>query len=121
VVVVVTSPPSQFAAASRRDGARTVVRLDGELDLLNEDRARAEVEIALDRGGTELVLDLRRLTFMDARGLHVLLDARAACTAQHRRLLLVPAPDHVQRTLELCGLDRYFEHLEPGQHPRLVA
>jgi anti-sigma B factor antagonist len=119
--VVVTCLPSEFAVTSRRDGARTVVRFDGELDCANEGLARAEVEIAVDRGGTELVLDLRGLTFMDARGLHVLLDARSACTAQQRRLLLASVPDHVQRLLELCRVDGYFELLEPGDHPRLVA
>jgi anti-sigma B factor antagonist len=113
---------SEFVAASRRDGARAVVRFDGELDYANEGSARAEVDIALDRGGTELVLDLRGLTFMDARGLHVLVEARSACRAQQRRLLLVPAPERVQRILELCGVDGCFELLEPGDHTaRLVA
>jgi anti-sigma B factor antagonist len=120
--VVVAGLSSEFVAASRRDGARTLVRFDGELDCANEGLARAEVERALDRGGTELVLDLRGLTFLDARGLHVLLDARSACRAQQRRLVLVPAPERVQRILELCDVDRCFELLEPGQHPaRLVA
>jgi anti-sigma B factor antagonist len=116
------SSMTEFVAASRRDGARAIVRFDGELDCANEALARLEVEIALERGGTELVLDLRGLTFMDARGAHVLLDARTACRAQRRRLFLIPGPEPVRRTLALCGLDRSFELVEPGEHPaRLVA
>ena len=115
-VVVVVLQTSEFVAASRRDGARTVVRFEGELDCASEGLARAEVEIALDRGGTELVVDLSGLTFLDVRGLHVLLYARSACQAQQRRLLLVPASDRVQRILEICGLDGSFELLDPDQY-----
>jgi hypothetical protein len=43
---------SEFVATSRRDGARTIVYFGGELDCANEGLARAEIEIALDRGAT---------------------------------------------------------------------
>ena len=115
-VVVVAGRYAEFVATSRRHGARAVVRFDGELDCANEGLARVEVEIALDRGGTELVLDLRGLTFLDVRGVQVLLDARSACRAQQRRLLIVPAPERVQRILELCGVAQYFELLEPDEY-----
>jgi anti-anti-sigma factor len=114
---MVGRPFLDFMATSRRDGARSVVHFDGELDCANEGLARAEIEIALDRGGDELVLDLRDLTFIDARGVHVLLDARSACHAQQRRLLLVPAPERVQRILAVCQVDGRFELLEPSEHP----
>jgi anti-anti-sigma factor len=110
---VITFPSPDFTAASRREGPRSVVRLRGELDCANEGLARAEIEIALDRGGTELVVDLRELTFIDARGVHVLLDARAACSARQRRLLVIPAPEHVQRIIAFCCGDGGFELIEP--------
>jgi anti-sigma B factor antagonist len=120
--MMVAAPSLEFVAMSRRDGARTIVYFGGELDCANEGLATAEVEIALDRGGDELILDLRDLTFMDARGVHVLLDARSACRARQRRLLLVPAPERVQRILALCDVDGRFELLQPSKHPlRLVA
>jgi len=98
-----------FTTASRRDADRAIVRFDGELDLANEGLARAEIEIALDRGGDELVLDLRGVSFLDARGVRVLLDARSACQARNRRLTVMPPPQPVQRVLHLCGLDGAFE------------
>ena len=61
----------EFVATSRRDGARTIVYFGGEWDCANDRLARAELEIALDRGGDELILYLRDLTSMDARGVHV--------------------------------------------------
>ena len=112
----------EFTATSHRDGARAVVAFGGELDVMNEGLARAEVEIALERGGFELVLDLQRLSFLDARGVHVLLDALSACEAQQRRLVVVPAPPRVQRVLGICGVAERFEPLAPdGSAEQLVA
>ena len=96
---------TEFNAASRRDGDRAIVQLDGELDCSSEGLARAEIEIALDRGGSELVIDLRDVSFLDVRGVHVLIDARSACHSRHRRLALVPGPPRVQRVIELCNVD----------------
>jgi anti-sigma B factor antagonist len=105
----------QFTAVSRREGQRAVVRFEGELDCAVEGLARAEIEIALERGGSELVVNLGGLTFLDARGVHVLLDARRACRAQQRRLLLEAPPRCVERALSLCGVAESFERLVPAE------
>jgi anti-anti-sigma factor len=99
------SPIVTFDAASRRVGTRAVVRFDGELDYGCEGLARAEVEIALERGGDELVIDLRGLRFIDVRGVHVLLEARSACVARNQRIVVTPTTARVRRTFELCHVD----------------
>src|SRR5690349_10610304 len=95
----------EFHATSHRDGSCNVVHFTGELDLANERLAQLEIEIALDRGGDELVVDLRELTFLDVRGAHLLLDLPALCRArgQRLRILTAPAPAPVLRVLGLCG------------------
>jgi anti-anti-sigma factor len=118
---VVTYLLPEFTATSWRDGDRTTVRYGGELDLTNEGLAKAELEIALDRGGRELVLDLRDLTFLDARGVHVLLEALSACEALQRQLHVIPAPLRVQRILGLCGLAKRFEPMAPGEPSEQLA
>ena len=112
---------AEFTATSWWDGACATVQFGGELELTNEGLARAEVEIALDRGGSELVLDLRQLTFLDARGVHVLLDALSACEARRRQLLVLPAPPRVQRILDLCGVGERFEPLAPAEPAEQLA
>ena len=102
----------EFNVGSRRDADRTTAWFDGELDCGGEGLARAEIEIALDRGGSELVLDLRNVSFLDARGVRVLLGARSACEARNLRLTLQPS-DRVQDVLELCCLGDAFELAEP--------
>ena len=101
---VLAFPIAEFATDSRRDGTRAIARFEGELDCAAESLARIEIEIALERGGTELVIDLSDVDFLDARGVHVLIDAGAACRAQHRTLTVIPGPEHVQRILTLCGV-----------------
>ena len=96
---------TEFNAASWRDDDRATVRLEVELDCASEGLARAEIEIALDRGGTELTIDLRDVSFLDARGVHVLIDARSACRSRHQRLAVIPGPRRVQRVIELCNVD----------------
>jgi anti-anti-sigma factor len=110
---VLTFPIPEFATASRLEGTRAVARFEGELDCAAEGLARAEIEIALERGGSELVIDLSRVEFLDARGVHVLLDARSACLENGRRLTLVPGPEPVRRVLEICGLGTAFAVAEP--------
>ena len=88
-----------------------MVQFDGELDCGSEGLARAEIEIALERGGVELVVDLRGVDFMDARGVHLLVDARSTCLTLDRRLTIIPGPEPVQRVLELCNVD--FALAEP--------
>jgi anti-sigma B factor antagonist len=114
-------PFDDFAASSRREGTRTVVRLDGDLDLFTDARARAEIAAAMATDGNELVLDLRGLTLLAACGVSVLVDALEAARWEGRRLRLVPAPGHVQRTLALCRIEDRFETVEPGEEPERLS
>ena len=50
-----------------------------------------------------VVLDLRDLTFMDSRGLHVILCASNRARSAGRRLVLLRGPSQVQRLLTVSG------------------
>jgi anti-anti-sigma factor len=86
---------------SFRDGDAHVVVLEGELDLATMET----VERALERaGGTDarlIVVDLRKLEFIDCSGLRVVW---AAHQREGERLVLVRGPDQVQRVFEISGL-----------------
>jgi anti-anti-sigma factor len=60
------------------------------------------------------VLDLRRLTFIDATGLRVFIRCHAACVRQGRSLTLIPGPPNVQRLFELTGAIGTLPFQEPG-------
>jgi len=52
------------------------------------------------------VLDLGRLIFVDAAGLHSLLHLHAECLSASTTLTIMPGPRSVQRVFELTGVDR---------------
>jgi anti-anti-sigma factor len=59
------------------DDVGTVVRVRGDVDIVNADRIEDLLERLLQSGDDDVVLDLGAVEFMDSSGLHVLLAARA--------------------------------------------
>jgi anti-anti-sigma factor len=51
-----------------------------------------------------IIIDLRRLEFMDSTGLHLLVQAQQQAEESGRRLALVRGGDQVQRLLDLSGV-----------------
>ena len=81
----------------------TVVTLCGELDLASAPRVDAALD-ALDE--TDVVVDLRPLTYLDSTGVRLLLRRDREARALGRRFILRPAPPGVQRLFELTHTDR---------------
>jgi anti-sigma B factor antagonist len=100
-------PPPAFALLVEEPSpAVTAVRLEGELDLAATEALRAAVEAA---DGRALVLDLRRVTFVDSAMLKELLRARAELSARGVRLVLAGVPRTVRRLFELTRTEDLFE------------
>jgi anti-sigma B factor antagonist len=89
---------------SGRDGVDHVLALEGELDMANvvvieEELRRVE---ATDCG--TIVLDLRRLSFLDSAGIHLLISTHARLSAHGKAVsLLVKDPGPVHRVLDVSG------------------
>jgi anti-anti-sigma factor len=84
--------------------SRTVVRPVGELDLSTADQLEESLNDVLAAGASELVLDLRRLDFCDAAGLHVFLRVRQRAMRRGARLWLERPTRTVRRVLEISEL-----------------
>jgi anti-anti-sigma factor len=91
-----------------RDREQTLI-LTGELDMASApELAGAVARFGMSRR-TSLVLDLRKLAFIDSSGIRAILAARELCAEQGCEFMLVPGQrEHVQRVFELCGL---LDHL----------
>lgn len=90
-----------------RTSARPEARIEtaGELDLASVPIFEAAVrDLELPSDG-HVVLDLRRLSFIDAAGLHAVLDLHEQCLEVAAALTILPGPRHVQRVFELAGTD----------------
>ena len=78
------------------------VHLAGELDVATAPELRHKLQGAVSRSRL-VVLDLRELAFMDAAGVHAIVEASIRARQTSRRLLLLRGPANVDRVFELTG------------------
>jgi anti-anti-sigma factor len=98
-------PPEPFAIKTRQHRRRYVVTLDGELDLLVAPVLASELRRIEHRSPEMLIVDLRRLTFMDLTGMRLLLSTNEHAHDRGYDLAVVPGPGCVRRLLEITGAE----------------
>ena len=98
-------PALRISAES--DGATTVLRLAGELDVATAEVLREQIRTLLGHGSVIelLVLDLAGLEFLDVTGLGALLEARRKLAATGATLTLRRPRPMVVRMLTLLNLE----------------
>lgn len=92
------------------DGTVISVAVAGELDLSSVDVLEDPIRraLALHRP-SQVVIDLRRVTFLDSSGLRLLLVLEAEARTEQWRLSIVRGPAAVQRTMDLTGVGERLE------------
>lgn len=96
--------PAEFHVRSERSSDAAVIAVTGELDLASAPELEAELD-SIDAAATKLVvLDLRKLQFMDSTGLSTIVGAHQRLSEQGCELTLVKGPPQVQRLLDLTGV-----------------
>jgi anti-sigma B factor antagonist len=95
--------PSAFGVVVRTE--RDVVHVSpfGAVDIATAGQVRAQLENVTASGARRVVLDLCGVTFLDATGLHLVLEADAASRAQGWEFGLIGGPADVQRVFDLTG------------------
>lgn len=96
--------PAPFQMQSVASGARRTLALTGEIDMLVAPELEEAIRHLCDEQASELVLDLRKVTFMDSTGLRATITAHQLCKQAGRGFAVVPAPGQVQSLFELTGL-----------------
>lgn len=84
------------------------LRVCGEIDATSVARLEAQLTRLLSRGPAILVLDVSDVTFLSARGLAALVQARHTAVRTGVDLRLMCGNRAVSRPLEATGFDRYF-------------
>ena len=88
---------------------QTRVVLVGELDIATTQELENELTaIEADSPGV-LVLDMRRVEFVDSTGLRALIAADERARSEGRRLAIVQGPNAVERLLSVTQLDQRLD------------
>lgn len=103
------STSSHLAIITEHHGQRSVLRLQGELDVSSRDHLCHAISSALENHPPVLVMDLSGLSFTDCAGLSVLVWAHKRQAGCGHRLVITGAKPIIQRLLHLTGLDTYLQ------------
>jgi anti-anti-sigma factor len=97
-------------------GTTTTISLHGECDLAQQPAMRTAINDMLERFPECVVLDLSGLDFIDAAGMHGVIELHKRSKQQRARLVIIPGSRRVQRTFELVGLSELLPFLshDPG-------
>jgi anti-sigma B factor antagonist len=115
---------SDFLVDSQITGRTVTLSLSGELDLISSPILEEAFQRAHESDVDLIVVDLRRLEFMDSTGLHGLVAAQQRAAQSGRRFGLIRGTEQVQRLFDLTGMadllpivDSPEELLEVDQAP----
>jgi len=110
--------PSALDIDVEERGSRVHMQLSGELDLASAESLNQHLEQVEGGKPQLLVLDLRRLRFMDSTGLREIIGATRRAHADGRRVVLVKGPGPIDSVLDLT---RVGDMLETVNDPATVG
>jgi anti-sigma B factor antagonist len=76
----------------------------GEIELSTVTAVDDQLQRLIESGARNLVLDLRRVSFMDSSGLRLILHWHEYADAQGFAFAVIQGPPQVARVFELCGV-----------------
>jgi anti-sigma B factor antagonist len=107
-----TDAPEPFDIDIEPDRERIVLVPRGELDLATVDRLGACIDGIVDAGFEAIVLDLRRLTFLDSTGLRLVANE---CRRDDVTVRLIDGPECVSRLFDLTGMRAMLPFVQPTE------
>jgi anti-anti-sigma factor len=96
---------------------RAIVRVTGEFDLAATE-AVEDALLSVENGtNSEIVLDLREVTFLDSTGLRTITSADHRARESGRALKIVRGPEQVQKLLYVTGMDKILPLVQDPEDP----
>jgi anti-anti-sigma factor len=104
--------PGQLEVEVERRDSRMRVELVGELDLATASQLHARLEELESEKPELLVLDLRRLAFMDSTGLREVVEAARRARAGDRKVVVVKSHGPIESILGVTRVDEMTETID---------
>lgn len=92
----------------------------GELDIATVAGVDAQIRKA-ERQAPQVVVDLRRLTFIDSSGLHLLTSADDRIREAGGQLVIVRGPKPIDRVFEVLGLNSLLDMVDAPPAPTTLS
>lgn len=81
-----------------------LLEVSGEVDLGTLPQLQRALQRALTRNGNQIILDLRKVTFIDSSGVGALISAKKTLLSKRGELHLICGDDHIRRKLGIMRL-----------------
>lgn len=98
-----------------------MIELAGELDSGSAGELEEALLAAEASGAHEILLDLRRLEFLDSTGLRAILSAELRTSVDGADLILIPGPARIQRLFALTGTAQFLHFADEQLPPDNVS
>ncbi|MDL4773677.1 MULTISPECIES: STAS domain-containing protein [Thermomonosporaceae] len=85
----------------------TLVRVQGELDVVSRERFEEAMGGVLDTGGP-MIIDMREVTFCDSTGLNAIVMANRRATERGTLVALIALTPRVERVFRITGVDKFI-------------
>lgn len=92
-------------------GAQPILTMTGDIDIATEQDWRRHGSELLETYPelTDIVVDMAQVTFLDSRGMAVLIHLHGKALARGGKLTLLAVPSRVAKALNVAGLDQVFQ------------
>jgi anti-anti-sigma factor len=108
-----TPSGEKFHVEIEPDRQRVIVRPVGDVDLASATDVELPLFELLDRGFAHVVVDLRRVTFLDSSGIRMLVNAHKHAEQLGARVSVRLGGEASRRALEITGMLDYLD-IEEG-------
>jgi anti-sigma B factor antagonist len=89
-------------------GSTSVITLRGEIDVYTAPRLRQALIDLVSQGGTDIVVDMDKVDFLDSTGLGVLVGGLKRVKSNEGDLKLVITQDRIMKIFDITGLSKVF-------------
>ncbi|CAN5640397.1 anti-sigma factor antagonist [soil metagenome] len=103
--------------STTEEGRTLTLAGHGELDYATLDTLTTELDKASREDVDDVIVDLRRVTYIDSSGLGVLVGAHRRLKGEGRSLVLRVADPEMIKLLAITGLDQFFAIETPYEAP----